>query len=55
MDAIEAFTTERHVVAVKNGMMTFVPFTVVGAISLLIAAFPSQAYTNFVTQNTHAS
>lgn len=49
MDAIEAFTTERHVVAVKNGMMTFVPFTVVGAISLLIAAFPSQAYTNFVT------
>lgn len=48
-NVVEKMTTERHIVAIKNGMMAYVPFTIVGAVAMLIAAFPADAYQNFMT------
>ena len=48
-DGIEKITTQRHINAIKNGMVSYVPFTIIAAIALLIANFPSESYINFVT------
>ena len=48
-DGIEKITTQRHINAIKNGMVSYVPFTIIAAIALLIANFPSEGYINFVT------
>ena len=48
-DAVEIFTSEKHVVAIKDGMMAYIPFTIIGAIALLVANFPFQPYIDFVT------
>lgn len=47
--AIEVFTQEKHINAIKDGMMAYIPFTIIGAIALLVAYFPLDAYTNAVT------
>lgn len=49
MDFVEAFTQERHVNAIKNGMMAYIPFTIIGAVALLLAYFPNEGYIQFVT------
>lgn len=46
---IGKFAQEKHINAIKNGMMAYVPFTIIAALGLLIANFPSETYTNFVT------
>ena len=49
LDIVEKITEEKHINAIKTGMMAYVPFTIIGAVALLIAYFPSQAYIDFVT------
>ncbi|WP_052352904.1 PTS sugar transporter subunit IIC [Neobacillus dielmonensis] len=49
-DGIEKFTSNRHINAIKNGMIAYVPFTIIASVALLIANFPSKAYINFVTK-----
>lgn len=49
LDIVEKITEEKHINAIKKGMMAYVPFTIIGAVALLIAYFPSQAYIDFVT------
>lgn len=46
---VEKITSQRHINAIKKGMVAYVPFTIIGAIALLIAYFPSQTYINFIT------
>lgn len=41
-------STQRHIVALKNGMLGYVPFTMIGSIAILITNFPSQGYLNFM-------
>lgn len=43
-----AISNEKYIVALKNGMAGYVPFTIIGAIILLIANFPSQHYLDFM-------
>lgn len=49
-DGIEKITTQKHINAIKNGMVSYVPFTIIAAIALLIANFPSETYINFITR-----
>ena len=49
-DAIEKFTSQRHINAIKNGMIAYVPFTIIASVALLLANFPSETYINFVTK-----
>lgn len=51
-DFIEKFTEEKHVNAIKDGMIAYVPFTIINSIVLLFAFFPSQVVIDFVTKIT---
>ncbi|MDB2105911.1 PTS sugar transporter subunit IIC [Clostridium paraputrificum] len=52
---IEKFTSQRHINAIKDGMIAYVPFTIVASIALLVANFPSETYINFVTKMLRCS
>lgn len=41
LDIVEKITEEKHINAIKKSMMAYVPFTIIGAVALLIAYFPS--------------
>ncbi|MCI1895062.1 MAG: PTS transporter subunit EIIC [Lactobacillus sp.] len=43
-----AISNQRYIVVLKNAMPGYVPFTIMGAIVLLIANFPSQHYLDFM-------
>lgn len=49
LDSVEKLTNQKHINAIKKGMMAYVPFTIIGAIALLIAYFPYQGYIDAVT------
>lgn len=49
LDLVEKLTNQKHINAIKKGMMAYVPFTIIGAIALLIAYFPYQGYIDAVT------
>lgn len=49
LDSVEKPTNQKHINAIKKGMMAYVPFTIIGAIALLIAYFPYQGYIDAVT------
>lgn len=49
LDSVEKLTNQKHINAIKKGMMAYVPFTIIGAIALLIAYFPYQGYIDTVT------
>lgn len=49
LDFVEKITEQKHINAIKKGMMAYVPFTIIGAIALLIAYFPYQGYIDFIT------
>lgn len=49
-EGIERFTAQKHINAIKNGMIAYVPFTIIASVALLIANFPSKTYINFVTK-----
>lgn len=49
LDSVEKLTNKKHINAIKKGMMAYVPFTIIGAIALLIAYFPYQGYIDAVT------
>ena len=51
-DLIEKITEEKHINAIKDGMIAYVPFTIINSVVLLLAFFPSDAYLNFVTSIT---
>ena len=38
----------RYMVAVKNGMILTVPFTIIGSIFMILAQFPAQGYQKFI-------
>ena len=38
----------RYMVAVKNGMILTVPFTIIGSIFMILAQFPATSYQNFI-------
>lgn len=40
---------QRHLAAVKDGMLAYVPFTIIASIFLIIAFLPIPAYENFIT------
>ncbi len=50
LDSVEKLTNQKHINAIKKGMMAYVPFTIIGAIALLIAYFPYQGYIDAVTE-----
>ncbi len=45
---IEFLANNKYITAIKNGMMTYVPFTIIGTFALVIACFPSDAYIAFM-------
>lgn len=47
--AVEKFTEQKHINAIKDGMIAYVPFTIIAATVLLVAYFPSDQYIEFVT------
>ena len=49
LDSVEKLTNQKHINAIKKGMMAYVPFTIIGAIALLITYFPYQGYIDAVT------
>lgn len=49
LDSVEKLINQKHINAIKKGMMAYVPFTIIGAIALLIAYFPYQGYIDAVT------
>lgn len=49
LDSVEKLTNQKHINEIKKGMMAYVPFTIIGAIALLIAYFPYQGYIDAVT------
>lgn len=34
LDSVEKLTNQKHINAIKKGMMAYVPFTIIGAIAL---------------------
>lgn len=42
---------QRHLTAIKDGMMLSIPFLIVGSIFLIIANFPVPAYISYMTEN----
>ncbi len=45
-------SSQRHLSAVRDGLVATIPLTIIGAIFLLVATFPfPQAYVNFMENN----
>lgn len=42
-----------YIIAIKDGMLTYVPFTFIASIFLILACMPSQAVTNFISAVIH--
>lgn len=49
MPIADKISKQRHLSAVKDGMLSYVPFTIIASIFLIIAFLPIPAYENFIT------
>ena len=49
MPVADKISKQRHLSAVKDGMLSYVPFTIIASIFLIIAYLPIPPYQNFIT------
>ena len=49
MPIADKVSKQRHLAAVKDGMLSYVPFTIIASIFLIIAYLPITPYQNFIT------
>lgn len=49
MPVADKIGKQRHLAAVKDGMLSYVPFTIIASIFLIVAYLPISPYQNFIT------
>lgn len=49
MAAAGKLAQQRHLGAIRDAYISFMPFIIVGSILLVISSFPSQSYKDFMT------